>query len=102
MVLLDILRQLSAQFDWHLHIAHLDHQLRGRSSDADEKLVRRTAQSMSIPISVETADVRKFARTQKISIEMAARQLRHEFLARVAREDPRAELRGKARAALQW
>ena len=86
MVLLDVLRRLSKAFDWQLHVAHFNHRLRGWSSDADEKLVRRIAASLNIPVWVESADVRKFAWTQKISIEMAARQLRHEFFARVARE----------------
>ena len=86
MVLLNVLQRLSESFGWKLHVAHFNHQLRGRSSDADEKLVRRAAQRFVLPISVQGSDVRKFARAQKISIEMAARQLRHESLARVARE----------------
>src|SRR5439155_3593918 len=67
MVLLNVLHRLSAVFGWQLHITHFNHRLRGKSSDADEKLVRRVAASLNIAISVESADVRKFARTQKIS-----------------------------------
>ncbi len=71
---------------WKLTVAHFNHQLRGRSSDADEGLVRRTAATLKLPFAVARADVRKFAKTSKLSIEMAARKLRHEFYVRAARE----------------
>ena len=38
---------------WRLTAAHLNHQLRGRSSDADERLVRRTAERLKLPVVVE-------------------------------------------------
>src|SRR5437879_5193949 len=85
MVLLDLLRQSSKYRAWRLTVAHFNHQLRSRSSDADERLVRRTAQKLRLPVVVERANVREFARTQRISIEMAGRTLRHNFLARIAR-----------------
>jgi tRNA(Ile)-lysidine synthase len=84
MVLLDVLSKLSRTRGWQLTVAHLNHQLRGRSSDADERLVRRAAQRMCLPLVVERADVRYFARTTKLSLEMAARRVRHDFLARTA------------------
>jgi tRNA(Ile)-lysidine synthase len=85
MVLLHALKTLSAKHKWKIFVAHFNHQLRGRASDADEKLVRKTAAEMNLPFVVERADVKKFAAQSKLSIEMAARKLRHEFLARAAR-----------------
>jgi tRNA(Ile)-lysidine synthase len=84
MVLLHLLHQLARKHHWQLTVAHLNHRLRGRSSDADERLVRRTAGRLRLPVLIEGADVRTFARTQKLSLEMAARKLRHDFLARAA------------------
>ena len=69
-----------------VQVAHLNHQLRGKASDGDEQLVRRTAKKLGVPCHVERADVRRLAREQKLSIEMAARQCRHEFFARLARQ----------------
>jgi tRNA(Ile)-lysidine synthase len=86
MVLLQLLRELSIRHRWRLTVAHFNHRLRGRSSDADEKLVRRTAQALRLPFVAGRTDVKDFARKSGLSIEMAARKLRHEFLARVARE----------------
>ena len=86
MGLLHALHALAEEMRWQISVAHFNHQLRGRSSDADEKLVRKTAAAMQLPVMVKSADVKAFAKKSKLSIEMAARQLRHEFFARVARE----------------
>jgi len=85
MVLVHAFNQLSEKYGWRLQIAHLNHQLRGRSSDADERLVRQTATRLGIKVVVKKADVRLFASKENVSIEMAARQIRHQFLAEVAR-----------------
>jgi tRNA(Ile)-lysidine synthase len=86
MALLHALGKLSERHKWKILVAHFNHQLRGRASDADEKLVRKTAAAMNLPFVVERADVKGFAAQSKLSIEMAARKLRHEFFARAARE----------------
>jgi tRNA(Ile)-lysidine synthase len=86
MTLLQTLHVLSARHRWKLTVAHFNHQLRGRSSDADEQLVRKTAAGLKLPLVAARAEVREFAEKSKLSIEMAARKLRHEFYARVARE----------------
>ena len=85
MVLLHVLHELAEKHKWRLTVAHFNHRLRGRSSDADEGLVRRTAGRLKLPVVVEAAEVRELARAQRLSLEMAARKLRHEFLARTAR-----------------
>src|ERR1043166_7960055 len=84
MVLLAVLHELAPEHSWRLAVAHLNHGLRGRSSDADERLVARTANKLRLPFASERVDVRKFAAAGKLSLEMAARKLRHEFLARTA------------------
>lgn len=84
MVLLHVLHRLSKQHKWKLTVGHLNHQLRGRSSDADQRLVARTARALRLPMVGERADVGKRATVGGLSIEMAAREARHEFLARTA------------------
>src|SRR5213592_3655617 len=86
MVLLEVLRRLAAIHLWQLCVAHFNHRLRGRDSDRDEQLVRSTAARLRIPCLVGHANVKETAHEQKQSLEMAGRQLRHQFLARVARE----------------
>ena len=86
MTLLQALKKLSGKYRWQLIVGHFNHRLRGRASDADEKLVRKTAAALKLPAVVERAEVKSFARTSKLSIEMAARKLRHEFLVRAAKK----------------
>jgi len=84
MVLLHLLHELSQKNKWRLTVAHLNHQLRGRASDADERLVTRTAKKLDLAIVTARADVKNLARNGKLSLEMAARKARHEFLAHTA------------------
>jgi tRNA(Ile)-lysidine synthase len=86
MALLRLLHTLTARHRWKLTVAHFNHQLRGRSSDADEKLVRQTAGAMKLPFVAASANVKDFAAKSKLSIEMAARKLRHGFFARAAKK----------------
>ena len=86
MALLYALRALAARHRWKLAVAHFNHQLRGRNSDADEQLVRKTAAAMKLPLVTGRADVKRLAEQSKLSIEMAARKLRHEFFARAAKK----------------
>ncbi|HTV76529.1 MAG TPA: tRNA lysidine(34) synthetase TilS, partial [Candidatus Baltobacteraceae bacterium] len=86
MILLRVLNLLAKKSGWKISVAHFNHRLRGRASDADETLVRKTAAKLKLPVVVESADVKEFASKSKLSIEMAARKLRHEFFARTALE----------------
>src|SRR5512140_1135308 len=84
MVLLHVLHQLAPANRWRLVIVHLNHRLRGRSSKADERLVRSTARSLKLNAVIESDDVKVLAKSEKLSLEMAARKARHDFLARAA------------------
>jgi tRNA(Ile)-lysidine synthase len=83
-VLLHLLHQAAPALRLRLIVAHFNHQLRGAASDQDEALVRRMARRLDWPCEVGRADVAAWSRKNRVSIEMAARQLRHEFLARAA------------------
>jgi len=84
MVLLRVLQALSKKNKWQITVAHLNHQLRGRNSDADERLVARVAKKLGVAMVAGRADVKKLAQTSRLSLEMAARKARHEFLAQTA------------------
>jgi tRNA(Ile)-lysidine synthase len=82
--LLHILRRLSPELSLNLHVAHLNHQMRGEEADADAAFVARLAAEWNLPATVESADVPALAREQKLALEEAARRARYAFLARVA------------------
>lgn len=85
MVLLHLLHTLSARHRWRLVVAHFNHQLRGAESDADAAFVRVVAGGLGLKCVVGRGDVRRAAGRGRGSIEMAAREFRHTFLARTAR-----------------
>lgn len=75
-----------------LHLAHFNHQLRGQASNADEKFVRNLAQKLKVPAFFGRADVGKFARGEKISLEEAGRILRYQFFQKTAQKIGRAKI----------
>jgi tRNA(Ile)-lysidine synthase len=77
MVLLHLLHRIG---HWKLHVAHFNHCLRAVESDSDESFVQGTAESLFLPYVSNRADVKKHADHHGVSIEMAARELRHGFL----------------------
>jgi tRNA(Ile)-lysidine synthase len=76
MVLLHAL--LAAGFK-NLVVCHLNHTLRGRSSDADARLVVSEARRLNLPVEHAKARTAEFAASQKKSLELAARELRMAF-----------------------
>jgi len=69
-----------------LHIAHLDHTLRGAESAEDAEFVRDLANRLGIPITIRTADVRAVALRSGRGLEETAREVRYDFLLDVAGE----------------
>ena len=68
-----------------LIVCHLNHQLRGRSSDADARFVEQLAAQCDVDLEMGLTNVRALAAKQKISIETAAREARYQFFAQVAK-----------------
>lgn len=91
-------RDSVALLDWlvslgyeELVVCHLNHRLRGRSSDADARfvkgLVQRYKHGLAGQIRFEpgAANIRALGKKQKMSIETAAREARYAFFAKTAR-----------------
>ena len=73
MVLADMLLQAKAEFV----LAHCNFHLRGEESDGDEQFVRDYAERKGLTIYVKQFDTLNYAEEHKLSIEMAARELRY-------------------------
>jgi tRNA(Ile)-lysidine synthase len=82
--LLHILIQLKDELGIRLHVAHLDHQLRGVESDADAQYVVEMAQRLGIPATIEQQDAKAYQAEHHLSLEEAAREVRYRFLADTA------------------
>jgi len=68
-----------------LMVCHLNHRLRGRSSDADARFVKKLAENFDADFEPGATDVRAFAKKWRMSIETAAREARYAFFAETAR-----------------
>jgi tRNA(Ile)-lysidine synthase len=77
--LLRALRECNARFT----IAHLNHQLRGTESDHDEAFVIQLASSLRVPVRTERVNIAALGG----NLESVARQVRYEWLAKIATEN---------------
>ena len=84
--LLHVLFSLRKELSVDLHVAHLDHRLRGAESDADAAYVKRLAQGLGLPATIGQHDVAGYRREHKLSLEEAAREVRYAFLEDVVRQ----------------
>lgn len=78
--LLHILRQLTT-----VAAAHLNHQLRGAESDADEQFVTGLCQQMGVPLQVARRNVAEEATQSHCNLEAHARAVRYQWLDDTAR-----------------
>jgi tRNA(Ile)-lysidine synthase len=86
LTLLHVLKALAPEMALQLHVAHLNHQLRGEDSDADEEFVLWLAREWALPAASARWDVRGYAEENQFSIEEAARLLRYRFLVSAAQQ----------------
>jgi tRNA(Ile)-lysidine synthase len=81
--LLYLLWELRRHLGIRLHVAHLDHGLRGADSRRDVRYVRRLARRLGLPVTVKSV---RIPLHPDGGIEEAARTVRYGFLAEVAAE----------------
>src|SRR5262249_50072210 len=80
------LRLHGQAFPRSILVAHLNHQLRGEESDRDEAFVKQLAAEYGLPVFISSIAVADYAQQTKRNLEATARQLRYDFLQRVAED----------------
>lgn len=78
------LLSLRSELSLELHIAHLNHKLRGVESDKDERFVRALAKQSKLKFFSKKVDIKKKAKRQKLGIEECARDIRYRYLDKIA------------------
>ncbi len=86
LALMHLLAALRERLNCSLHVATLDHGLRGDAGADDVRFVADTAQAWGLEVTAGYVDVRALAHDQRLSTEAAARLARYDFLAAVAQE----------------
>lgn len=81
--LIHILRELG----YTCVVAHCNFHLRGEESDRDALFVKLLAEELNIPLRSIDFQTEKYASEQKISIEMAARELRYAWFAELKEQE---------------
>ncbi len=71
---------------FNVSMAHCNFGLRDAESDGDEEFVSRTAMNLGIPLYVKRFDTKTYAEEHKVSIQMAARDLRYSWFRKLMQE----------------
>ena len=74
-VLLHLLQKIGLT----LGVAHCNFKLRGDHSDADLSFVKTIAANLGVPVFTTVFDTKAYAKTQGVSTQVAARELRYEW-----------------------
>lgn len=86
--LLSILQQVSKQYQIDVEAAHVNHNLRGEASEADENFVRELCRRWNVPLTVKKVDILYLCEKQKIAVEEAGRNARYAFFSEIVDHDP--------------
>jgi tRNA(Ile)-lysidine synthase len=86
LALMHILHALMAHLGCTLHVATLDHRLRGDEGAADARFVVEAAAALKLPCTTGSRDVAALRQKWRMGVESAARRARYEFLADVAQQ----------------
>lgn len=83
--LLHLLHRLRSELGLDLGVGHFDHGLRGPESREDAAFVADMAGSLGLPFHPGQGEVKALARAEKVSLQMAGRKLRLNFLRETCR-----------------
>lgn len=75
--------QLFAAAGFSFGIAHCNFNLRGEESIRDQQFVKNLSENLGVDFHFENFDTEIYARAHKISIQMAARELRYTFFKQI-------------------
>jgi len=74
-----VLCELCQQAGFHFEIAHCNFQLRGAESERDEAFVKSLGEKYTTKVFIKKFDTEKYAEEHKLSIQVAARELRYKW-----------------------
>ena len=72
-----VLAHLCSQLDLNFSLCHCNFNLRGQESDDDEAFVTSLAKTLKTPVYATSFETEKYAAKNKVSIQVAARDLRY-------------------------
>jgi tRNA(Ile)-lysidine synthase len=85
--LLRVLAELRPELGLVLKVLHFNHKIRGAEADADQAFVAVLAEQLGLEFHCGGGDVPGHAKQRKLSLETAARDLRHAWFAQLISEN---------------
>ena len=82
-----VLAELLRREGYNIAFAHCNFHLRGKESDGDEQFVREYAERVGVKLFVKQFDTLQFVENNKVSVEMAARELRYAWFNELVKSD---------------
>ncbi len=82
-----VLARLCFEAGFKFAIAHCNFSLRGEESDLDEAFARNMAQNFKVKFYSKRFDTLTFAAAQKVSVQMAARELRYDWFGEISKKE---------------
>ncbi len=81
-----VLTHLCKQVNFEISLAHCNFNLRGTESDSDEAFVLDLANNLDLEVFIESFETETYAQNNKLSIQMAARELRYNWFQDLAQQ----------------
>lgn len=81
-----VLTHLCHQLKLNIGLAHCNFNLRGDESDGDEEFVLQLAEDLDLEVFIESFETEDYAKTYKLSTQMAARELRYDWFDELAEQ----------------
>lgn len=85
-----VLCELCSMAGYSFLIAHCNFQLRGEESERDEQFVRSLGEKYNVDVLVRQFDTGEYAEKNKVSVQVAARELRYQWFKELIKEDKKA------------
>lgn len=82
-----VLASLLRAGGYEFALAHCNFKLRGEEAEADERFCREFAESLGVRFHVIQFDTEAYAKEHKLSIQVAARRLRYDWLKQLSKKE---------------
>lgn len=77
--LYNLLKKIKDKMNLKVYFAHINHGLRGKDSDGDEKFVIKLGESEKVPAYTKKVNIKEYAKLHGLSEEEAGREVRYGF-----------------------
>ncbi|WP_452598344.1 tRNA lysidine(34) synthetase TilS [Pontimicrobium sp. MEBiC01747] len=81
-----VLTHLCYKLGLNISLAHCNFNLRGKESDGDEAFVLELAEQLNLEIFTQSFDTSRYANNNKLSIQIAARELRYTWFKELSKQ----------------